>query len=101
MASPGRSSNFTSKGAASSRCWARRRIPSEGSSPQTNSIRKDCLRPSSQETACPWKGTASYYDLEVGGKQNEGAAWYYPTPKAAAEQIKGRVAFWRGVEVFE
>ncbi len=65
------------------------------------SIRKDYLRPSSQETVCPWKGTASYYDLEVGGKNNEGSAWYYPTPKPDAENIKGRVAFWRGVEVVE
>jgi len=48
---------------------------------------------------CPWKGTASYYDLDVNGKRNAGAAWYYPDPKSAAKQIKGYVAFWKGVKV--
>lgn len=42
---------------------------------------------------------ASYYDVVVDGKANAGAAWYYPTPKDAAKQIKGYVAFWRGVKV--
>jgi uncharacterized protein (DUF427 family) len=50
-------------------------------------------------THCPWKGDARYYDVRVGGDVNAGAAWYYPAPKEAAEQIKDRVAFWRGVEV--
>ncbi len=57
------------------------------------------LRPSTTTTVCPWKGTASYYTLEVDGEQNRDAAWFYPTPKPAAEQITGRVAFWRGVTV--
>ncbi len=48
---------------------------------------------------CPWKGTASYYDIDVNGKRNAGAAWYYPEPKPAAKQIKGYVAFWKGVKV--
>jgi Domain of unknown function (DUF427) len=47
----------------------------------------------------PGKGTASYYDLEVNGKRNQGAAWYYPDPKPEAKQIKGYVAFWKGVKV--
>ena len=55
--------------------------------------------PPSLVTFCPWKGTASYYSLEVGGQANRDAAWYYPQPKDAAEEITGRVAFWRGVEV--
>ncbi len=66
-----------------------------------DSIRREFLTSSDQETVCPWKGTASYYDVTVNGEQNEGAAWYYATPKAAAEQIRGHVAFWRGVEVVE
>ena len=48
---------------------------------------------------CPWKGTASYYDLEVDGAVNRDAVWYYPTPKDAAKEITDRVAFWHGVEV--
>lgn len=63
------------------------------------SVRQDVLRPSQHETVCPWKGTASYYCLEVDGKLNQDAAWYYPEPKEAASQIRDRVAFWRGVEV--
>jgi uncharacterized protein (DUF427 family) len=63
------------------------------------SVRQDLLRPSSTTSVCPWKGTASYYTLEVGGQQNRDAVWTYPTPKDAAAQIAGRVAFWKGVDV--
>ncbi len=57
------------------------------------------LRPSAKTSGCPWKGTASYYSLVVDGKENSDAAWYYPDPKSGAAQIKGRVAFWKGVDV--
>lgn len=57
------------------------------------------LRPSNTHTRCPWKGNASYYNLEVDGKTNEDAAWYYPEPKDAAQNIKGYIAFWKGVVV--
>jgi uncharacterized protein (DUF427 family) len=63
------------------------------------SVREEYLRPSETNTICPWKGTASYYTLEVNGSRNEDAAWYYPEPKEEASQIKDHVAFWRGVEV--
>ena len=63
------------------------------------SIKQQYFRPSDQTTVCPWKGTASYYDIIVNGKTNPNAAWYYPEPAKAAAQIKGRVAFWKGVEV--
>jgi uncharacterized protein (DUF427 family) len=63
------------------------------------SIRREFFAPSDQTTHCPWKGDASYYDVVVGDSTNAGAAWYYPTPKEAAAQIKDRVAFWRGVDV--
>jgi uncharacterized protein (DUF427 family) len=64
-----------------------------------DSIKKEYFKPSEKTTVCPWKGTASYYDIEVNGKQNPGAAWYYPQPKEAAREIKDRVAFWKGVSV--
>jgi uncharacterized protein (DUF427 family) len=64
-----------------------------------DAVREDVLRPSEHHTLCPWKGTASYYDLEVDGAVNKEAVWYYPTPKDAAKEITGRVAFWHGVEV--
>jgi len=64
-----------------------------------SAAREDALRPSDTHTVCPWKGTASYYSLEVDGQVNKDAAWYYPTPKDAAKEITGRVAFWRGVQV--
>jgi uncharacterized protein (DUF427 family) len=57
------------------------------------------LKPSPTHTVCGWKGTASYYHVVVDGKENVDACWYYPDPKPAAAQIKGRVAFWRGVKV--
>ena len=64
-----------------------------------SALREDVLRPSDTHTICPWKGTASYFSLEVDGQTNRDAAWYYPEPKDAAKEITGRVAFWKGVEV--
>jgi uncharacterized protein (DUF427 family) len=64
-----------------------------------DAVREDVLRPSDHHTVCPWKGTASYYDLEVDGAVNKDAVWYYPTPKDAAKEITDRVAFWHGVQV--
>jgi uncharacterized protein (DUF427 family) len=66
-----------------------------------DSLRREYLTPNSQQSVCPWKGTASYYDVAVGDVVNAGAAWYYPSPKQAAEQIRDRIAFWKGVEVVE
>lgn len=63
------------------------------------SIQRQYFRPSDKTTECPWKGVAHYYHVEVNGKLNHDAAWYYPEPKPAAAQIKGHVAFWRGVQV--
>lgn len=62
-------------------------------------VRQEHLRPSDYHTTCHWKGVASYYDVVANGAENRDAAWYYPTPSAAAEEIKDRVAFWRGVKV--
>jgi uncharacterized protein (DUF427 family) len=56
------------------------------------------FKPSDTQSHCPWKGEASYYHLEVDGKENKDSAWYYLEPKSAAKEIKGYVAFWRGVE---
>jgi uncharacterized protein (DUF427 family) len=63
------------------------------------SIHSQYFKPSHHHTTCPWKGLASYYDVEVNGKRNPNAAWYYPEPKPAARQITGHVAFWKGVRV--
>ena len=63
------------------------------------SINKEYFKESSSDSVCPWKGTASYYHVEVGGEENQDAAWYYPNPSEAASSIKDYVAFWRGVEV--
>jgi uncharacterized protein (DUF427 family) len=63
------------------------------------SVKKEYLRPSENHSTCPWKGVASYYSIEVDGKTNPDAAWFYPTPKEAAKNIAGYIAFWKGVEV--
>jgi len=55
------------------------------------------LRPSDTPSTCPWKGVAHYYTLDVSGSQNVDAAWYYPDPKPKAADIRGRIAFWKGV----
>jgi len=62
-------------------------------------LREDVLVPSSTQTTCPWKGVASYYTLQDGERTSTDAAWFYPDPKPAAEQIRDRVAFWKDVQV--
>ena len=64
-----------------------------------DSIKQEYFKPSDTHTVCPWKGTASYYTLDVNGQANEDAAWYYPETKPMAEKFKNYVAFWKGVEV--
>ncbi len=64
-----------------------------------SSVHRAYLRESATHTRCPWKGTASYYDVVVDGQTNRDAAWYYPEPSEAARQITDHVAFWRGVTV--
>ncbi|CAN5443816.1 DUF427 domain-containing protein [soil metagenome] len=63
------------------------------------SVDQSLLRPVDKTTVCPWKGTASYFSVVVDGEENTAAAWVYPTPKEAAAEIEGKVAFWRGVTV--
>ncbi len=63
------------------------------------SIDAHYFKPSETHTVCPWKGMASYYNIKVNGQVNRGAAWYYPDPSLAAQNIKGYVAFWKGVKV--
>ncbi len=65
------------------------------------SVKREYFKDSETTSFCPWKGEASYYTLEVDGTKNKDAAWFYPTPKEAAAEIKNHVAFWHGVEVTE
>lgn len=62
-------------------------------------IKKEFFKPSDTHTVCPWKGTASYYTLNVDGSENKDAAWYYPETSKMAKSIEGKVAFWKGVSV--
>jgi uncharacterized protein (DUF427 family) len=64
-----------------------------------NAIHREYFKDSPHHTLCPWKGTASYYHIEVNGQKNDNAAWFYPEPKEAARQIADHVAFWKGVQV--
>ncbi|MFB8797346.1 MAG: DUF427 domain-containing protein [Microcoleus sp.] len=64
-----------------------------------DAIKREYFKDSSTHTTCGWKGVASYYSVEVGGQVNKDAAWYYPTPKDAAKNIGGYIAFWKGVKV--
>lgn len=62
-------------------------------------VKVQLLQHSDQSSVCPWKGTAAYYDVVVDGAVNKDAAWYYADPKPRAENIRGRIAFWRGVTI--
>ncbi len=63
------------------------------------SLNRDYITFSNHHSTCPWKGKASYYSLLVEGEMNTDAAWYYPDPKPEAEEIRDRIAFWKGVTV--
>jgi uncharacterized protein (DUF427 family) len=65
----------------------------------SGSINNEYFKPSETHTVCPWKGTASYYDVVAGGETNRDAAWYYPETKPDAKNIEGYIAFWKGVQV--
>lgn len=64
-----------------------------------DAIKREYFKPTETHSVCPWKGTASYYNVEVNGQTNPDAAWYYPNPKDAAKNITNYVAFWHGVKV--
>ena len=66
-----------------------------------DAVNREYLVESQTTSACPWKGTAKYFSLKVHGEMNPDAAWYYSEPKPAANEIKGRIAFWRGVQIVE
>ena len=63
------------------------------------SIKKEFFSESKTTSTCPWKGFANYFDIEVDGEKNSGAAWYYRNPSEKAKEIKDHVAFWKGVKV--
>jgi uncharacterized protein (DUF427 family) len=65
----------------------------------SSTLKREHFEASEQTSVCPWKGTASYYDIVVGDERNRGAAFHYPSPKKAAAEIEARVAFWKGVRV--
>ena len=62
-------------------------------------VKREHVQPSDTHTICSWKGEASYFTVAVDGQMNGDAAWFYPSPKPAAAQIKDYVAFWHGVKV--
>lgn len=64
-----------------------------------DAVHRNYLVGSDKTTVCGWKGTANYFSLQVDGQTNPDAAWFYADPKSAADNIKGRIAFWRGVEI--
>ncbi len=66
-----------------------------------DSVKREFLQDSVTTTVCPWKGTANYYTLVVDGQSNPDAGWYYAETKPAADQVRGRIAFWKGVQISE
>ena len=64
-----------------------------------DALNRDHFLASDTHTICSWKGEASYFAVTVNGETNPDAAWFYPSPKAEAAQIKDYVAFWHGVKV--
>jgi uncharacterized protein (DUF427 family) len=59
-------------------------------------VRMDLLRRAPTSTFCEWKGTATYWTIDVAGKESRDAAWSYQTPTAAFEQIRDYLSFYAG-----
>jgi uncharacterized protein (DUF427 family) len=57
-------------------------------------VRTDLLRPSDAVTRCPYKGTATWWSVEVGGNRHEDLVWTYRTPTAESQKIAGLLAFY-------
>lgn len=57
-------------------------------------VRLDLLQATDTSTVCGWKGTASYWSADLGGKVHRDVAWGYETPLSGAEEIAGRVCFY-------
>lgn len=62
------------------------------------SLKREFVTFSNHRSSSP-RGMAHYYSLMVDGEMNPDAVWYYPEPSDAARELKGRVAFWKGVNV--
>jgi uncharacterized protein (DUF427 family) len=56
--------------------------------------RMDLLRPSETQTHCPYKGTASYWSVEVNGRTHEDLVWIYRTPLPESQKIAGLACFY-------
>ncbi len=52
------------------------------------------LQRTERSTHCPYKGDASYYSIEAGGRRAENAIWSYETPYPAMAEITGHLAFY-------
>jgi uncharacterized protein (DUF427 family) len=64
-----------------------------------SAIKQEFFEENNTHTVCPWKGTASYFDVVIARERNKDAAWFYPETSELAKNIKGYVAFWKGVQV--
>ena len=66
-----------------------------------SALRHEYFTFSNHKSMCPWKGQATYLSLLVNGELNPEAAWTYADPQPEADMVRGRVAFWKGVQVTE
>jgi uncharacterized protein (DUF427 family) len=57
------------------------------------------LEPGSHRTTYFWKGQASYFNVVTDDRRGQDAAWFYPAPSAAAQEVTGHIASWNGVVV--
>lgn len=64
-------------------------------------INKEYFHGSGTHTVCPWKGTASYYDVKIGNDTVKDAAWYYPETFDKAKNIEGYIAFYKNKVTIE
>ena len=63
-----------------------------------DAVRSDVLRPSATTSVCPWKGTASYHSLSVGGRGEPGCGLVLPFAEARSRADLGADRLLEGCE---
>ncbi len=52
------------------------------------------LERSDNQSYCPYKGEAAYYNITIGGDRGRNAVWTYEAPYDAVAEIKEHLAFY-------
>lgn len=66
-----------------------------------SSVKPNYFIESERHSNCPKRGKANYYHVEVNGKVQQDAAFYFPNPNPHAKNIQNYIAFSEDIEISE